>query len=556
MQTIDKSRADALTAALSRIEKAVDWYIGRSSFTQSTQLKGLSHSDAVRKELYAAHDEARAVLSSPVEQHEAAPMNLKAQLRRAMDLLDTHLGDSDPMLEGLTQDEIEDEYPVVAAMQIVVSLHQEMEQPEQPLADERAANPIGYIRADDLKELADGNGAIVSPKCRETDVPVFARASSPNAAGAIVGAWLTDDDRAITAAQKQRAFADGGATASSVQPYSIPCYLGAAPARVVEGAKPVAWVRFRSDGGFEGPIMDSDDRMCDVRRKSGAWTPLFLGPAQSAEPVAWRHSHTLCLYETEEEVPLADGDEWAEPLYAVPRPVAIPAGYALVPLEPTEDMVVKGFESWPDQFFSKPEEWSAFEEMTGCQQAAHKARLCYTAMLSAAPPPPSPASAISTDECAHDVYQHGQSIGLFDIPKETANAICSGISTVMGASVDWHYIGGRVHMKALVIPASAPVELTDAARDVLAERRRQVEQEGWTPEHDDEHGDHAMSCAAGCYAMYTLAYPAGDPPPAWPWAADWWKPTTHRRNLIKAGALILAEIERLDRVVASAGDAS
>lgn len=53
-----------------------------------------------------------------------------------------------------------------------------------------------------------------------------------------------------------------------------------------EGAKPIAWVRFRSDGGFEGPIMDSDERMCDVRRKSGAWTPLFGSPATAAEAVS------------------------------------------------------------------------------------------------------------------------------------------------------------------------------------------------------------------------------------------------------------------------------
>ncbi|HEP6431533.1 TPA: Lar family restriction alleviation protein [Burkholderia cenocepacia] len=51
---------------------------------------------------------------------------------------------------------------------------------------------------------------------------------------------------------------------------------------------PIAWVRFRSDGGFEGPIMDSDERMCDTRRKSGAWSPLFLGPAQATEAVAYR----------------------------------------------------------------------------------------------------------------------------------------------------------------------------------------------------------------------------------------------------------------------------
>jgi hypothetical protein len=36
-------------------------------------------------------------------------------------------------------------------------------------------------------------------------------------------------------------------------------------------------------------------------------------------------------------------------------------------------------------------------------------------------------------------------------------------------------------------------------------------------------------------------------PARWPWSQDWWKPTNPRRDLVKAGALIAAEIERLDR---------
>jgi hypothetical protein len=64
---------------------------------------------------------------------------------------------------------------------------------------------------------------------------------------------------------------------------------------------------------------------------------------------------------------------------------AVPTGYKLVPIEPTESMVVDGFESAPSMGFSKPEDWDAFEEMSGCHQAAHKARLCYAAMLAAAP---------------------------------------------------------------------------------------------------------------------------------------------------------------------------
>ncbi len=98
--------------------------------------------------------------------------------------------------------------------------------------------------------------------------------------------------------------------------------------------------------------------------------------------------------------------------------------------------------------------------------------------------------------------------------------------------------------------------LTAAARDVLAERQRQISVEGWTPEHDDRHTTGALATAAGCYAMFTLAYPPGDPVSFWPWSPSWWKPSDEsRRNLVKAGALILAEIERLDRAAQRQGDA-
>ena len=91
--------------------------------------------------------------------------------------------------------------------------------------------------------------------------------------------------------------------------------------------------------------------------------------------------------------------------------------------------------------------------------------------------------------------------------------------------------------------------LNQAARDVLAERRRQIEAEGWTPEHDDEHTGFELARAGACYAEYGN-WPAHSeiPPNSWPWSAAWWKPTSYRQNLVKAAALILAEIERLDRI--------
>lgn len=88
------------------------------------------------------------------------------------------------------------------------------------------------------------------------------------------------------------------------------------------------------------------------------------------------------------------------------------------------------------------------------------------------------------------------------------------------------------------------------AMDVLEERLRQKTEEGWTPEHDDEHELGEMALAASCYAEQSCcSYERVDPGVAarWPWSYDWWKPKNPRRDLVRAAALILAEIERLDR---------
>ena len=94
-----------------------------------------------------------------------------------------------------------------------------------------------------------------------------------------------------------------------------------------------------------------------------------------------------------------------------------------------------------------------------------------------------------------------------------------------------------------------------AAADVLDERRRQITEEGWTPEHDDEHAGFELARAGACYAEYGN-WPAHSevPPNSWPWPAAWWKPSDYRRNLVKAAALILAEIERLDRIQPTKGE--
>ncbi|ECV5573435.1 hypothetical protein H9O32_000803 [Salmonella enterica subsp. enterica] len=67
------------------------------------------------------------------------------------------------------------------------------------------------------------------------------------------------------------------------------------------------------------------------------------------------------------------------------RSAVIPDGWVMVPVEPTDDMIVNGFESEPDESFIDEKEWEAYDAMSGCQQAAHRAKLCWAAMIKAAP---------------------------------------------------------------------------------------------------------------------------------------------------------------------------
>lgn len=88
--------------------------------------------------------------------------------------------------------------------------------------------------------------------------------------------------------------------------------------------------------------------------------------------------------------------------------------------------------------------------------------------------------------------------------------------------------------------------------EIAAERERQKSVEGWTEAHDDEHDRGELAYAAGCYAGFAHLTIV-TPPDAWPWSASYWKQKGARRDLIRAAALIVAEIERIDRKQAARG---
>jgi hypothetical protein len=91
----------------------------------------------------------------------------------------------------------------------------------------------------------------------------------------------------------------------------------------------------------------------------------------------------------------------------------------------------------------------------------------------------------------------------------------------------------------------------DGIERIASERKRQIEEEGWTAEHDDQHEDSGLAKAAASYAYPRtegehLSWKAA----LWPWADGWYRPCPNNRirELEKAGALCAAEIDRLLRL--------
>ncbi|HVI51535.1 MAG TPA: hypothetical protein VM661_10020 [Candidatus Sulfotelmatobacter sp.] len=88
--------------------------------------------------------------------------------------------------------------------------------------------------------------------------------------------------------------------------------------------------------------------------------------------------------------------------------------------------------------------------------------------------------------------------------------------------------------------------------EIYSERRRQVDAEGYSARHDDKHPGQ-MAAAAACYAIrssedVSLEIRRDTITTLWPWEISAYKPKDTRRDLIRAAALIVAEIERMDRI--------
>lgn len=175
------------------------------------------------------------------------------------------------------------------------------------------------------------------------------------------------------------------------------------------GAEPVAWLH--SDNGIGIPAITRSRNVADSWFSKG-WNikPLYTAPPAPLQlPVQrweelclqnpdmsigdaiiraawWNHCAAMLQAgnHTEQHLDMVDHSGDANKMVAANSPVT-PDGYVLVPIVPTEDMIINGFESVPDPHFSDEKEWKEYEALSGCRQAARRAELCWAAMIKAAP---------------------------------------------------------------------------------------------------------------------------------------------------------------------------
>jgi hypothetical protein len=86
--------------------------------------------------------------------------------------------------------------------------------------------------------------------------------------------------------------------------------------------------------------------------------------------------------------------------------------------------------------------------------------------------------------------------------------------------------------------------------DIAAERQRQIKVEGYDHAHDDDHSGGDLGLAAMAYISCSLlgSHPSSDAVPGWwPWEKSSFRSKGRRQDLVRAAALVVAAIERLDR---------
>lgn len=131
----------------------------------------------------------------------------------------------------------------------------------------------------------------------------------------------------------------------------------------------------------------------------------------------------------------------------------------------------------------------------------------------------------------------GSRATLDDLAEELADGVICIDLIAMDTGIDLGPAVERKFNKTSVSRGLATrLSTSTAICDVLTERRRQVDDLDWTPAHDDEHADGAI-VSADWGALQRVEFAAAEGPSG----------SLYRESLVKSAALLIAEIERIDR---------
>lgn len=133
-------------------------------------------------------------------------------------------------------------------------------------------------------------------------------------------------------------------------------------------------------------------------------------------------------------------------------------------------------------------------------------------------------------------------IAMDAMDRETEDGLlCAGLQSVRKACAA---------AASLAVSEAHEIFVHHSIRDVVHERVRQIQEECYDAPHDRGHIEEELAQAAACYALPSgaMQWLQGNDVCLWPFERAAWKPSTRRRDLVKAAALILAEIDRLDEL--------
>lgn len=496
---------------------------------------------------------------------------VRAEVKRAMDLLDTALGDTDPDVpEKLTQEEIETEYPVLSAMQIIVGLYTGLEnQPracaQSPAAEVQEQSESVWQTSVPPTKAGDHNEYILAVKRKQAKDPNKVFVFAANYANA-----YTDDD-SLKDCDGQPLIANGWYSTGSDMSgeFSYVFEQALSEGDVVMGWQPLPkWSEAQPSNSAAPVVAQAEAKVSDE----------LVGVAEViAEGGGFWRTCSGC-HET------VDGHPVGHYPYSKVMKCDLGAGcgdcggIGAVWDNTDYEAMGRDIESRDTGMIA-----ASSDAADGCQAVAFDmlALLQRQRVFSERTFGPGRRTKMVIDHIRKELIEieaHPSDLtewidvillaldGAWRCGATPAR-IAAGIEAKQmknegRAWPDWRTADPDKAIEHRRVPEEthAPVlhTMTRAVRDVLAERARQVSAEGWTPEHDDEHTSAALAVAGACYALFAAAA-ISDSADAWlqewretarhlwPYDAEWLKTTTPRRDLEKASSMIIAEMERLDR---------